>query len=327
MTGAKAKRELVVSDLTLRAATIEDAAFAADVATAAHPDDPEDPTLWRNGWQNEARILLSERFVASRGGRPVGYAARRRAREEAQRFDRIHAELLPDVRTPVRLEALFALLEDRAYEEGGRRFVASAWDSDTVLGEALGRRGFREERRQRFWQLDLRANRANLERMARESRERMRAQGVAILTLAADDDPEKYRKLWRMSEEAGRDVPRSTALIETPFDVFMEWMRSPDLHEDRIWIARAGDDIVGVSQLSFPPVRGVVSTDWTATARSVRGQGVARALKCETLLQAVALGVPLVRTDNDWRNAPILHLNESMGYELRGEKLMFLKAP
>ena len=50
------------------------------------------------------------------------------------------------------------------------------------------------------------------------------------------------------------------------------------------------------------PVRGVVSTEWTATARSVRGRGIARALKCETVAQAIALRVDRVRTGNDAAN-------------------------
>jgi hypothetical protein len=82
---------------------------------------------------------------------------------------------------------------------------------------------------------------------------------------------------------------------------------------------------VGISQLAYPPVRGVVATDWTGTARKVRGRGVARALKCETLMQAIALGVDRVRTDNDSANAPILYINETMGYRIRVEGIQFLK--
>jgi hypothetical protein len=66
--------------------------------------------------------------------------------------------------------------------------------------------------------------------------------------------------------------------------------------------------------LAYPPTRGNVWTDWTGTGRKVRGRGVARALKLETVMQAMALGTKRVRTENDGANAPILHLNEEMGY-------------
>jgi hypothetical protein len=57
----------------------------------------------------------------------------------------------------------------------------------------------------------------------------------------------------------------------------------------------------------------------------VRGKGVARALKCETVMQAIDLGIDRVRTDNDSQNAPILHINASMGYRIVGEMIQFIK--
>jgi hypothetical protein len=57
----------------------------------------------------------------------------------------------------------------------------------------------------------------------------------------------------------------------------------------------------------------------------VRGKGVARALKCETVMQATALSVDRVRTDNDSKNKPILHINDSMGYRPRPEMIQLIK--
>jgi GNAT superfamily N-acetyltransferase len=94
------------------------------------------------------------------------------------------------------------------------------------------------------------------------------------------------------------------------------WFENPGVRQDRFWIAREGDDIVGMSVLEFPISRNLPWTAFTGTARKVRGRGVARALKYETLAQAIALGFKAVRTQNDGANAPILHLNEEMGYEL-----------
>jgi len=37
-------------------------------------------------------------------------------------------------------------------------------------------------------------------------------------------------------------------------------------------------------------------------------------VKMETLAQAIELGVGSVRTDNDQRNAAMLHINEQLGY-------------
>jgi RimJ/RimL family protein N-acetyltransferase len=72
-----------------------------------------------------------------------------------------------------------------------------------------------------------------------------------------------------------------------------------------------------MSYLKFPPVRGSVFTGYTCCDPGYRGRGIARAVKLQTLAQAVELGVPVVRTDNDSENAPMLHINETLGYVRR----------
>ena len=42
-------------------------------------------------------------------------------------------------------------------------------------------------------------------------------------------------------------------------------------------------------------------------------------------MQAIALGVDRVRTDNDSANTPILHINETMGYHRRPDLVQYLK--
>jgi GNAT superfamily N-acetyltransferase len=318
---------MTVADLALRPATLDDAAFAADMYTALQPDDPEDPELWRDWWANVDPAATVERFIAVRDGKPVGLAGMQHAAWEKmpERYARIMAELIPGLRTADRLSALLAFGEGRAREDGALRGTSWAWEWDRPRIDVVTSRGYREERRERFWELDLVEQRGKVEEMTRTSREKMRAQGIRILTVADDRDPEKRRKIWRMSEEASQDTPRTVPWVATPFEVFEKWFASPGIREDRMWIARVGDDVVGISALAYPPVRGVVATDWTGTARSVRGKGVARALKCETVMQAIALGVDRVRTDNDFRNAPILHINASMGYRPRPEMIQFIK--
>ena len=205
-------------------------------------------------------------------------------------------------------------LEERAHASGTRIFAAYAREDDTWLAQWLAAHGYRQERGSKAWQLDLVAQRRKLEEMAVESREKMRAAGITIHTIDKDGDPEKFHKIHEMSEEAASDVPTTIPHVRQPFEVFAKWFEAPTVRLDRMWIAREGDDIVGISVLSYPPTRGNVWTDWTGTSRKVRGRGVARALKLETVMQAIAIGVTSVRTENDGENAPILHLNEQMGY-------------
>ena len=316
-------------DLELRPATLDDAALVADIDTEAHPDEPEDPQLMRHWWSMIAtdKGHRSARFIALRDGAAVGYARWDHPLWDRmpERFIRISAELRPAARTATRLSAMYGTLEQRSRDEEARSATTWSWEHDQLRGEMLAERGYRETRRERFWELDLARERDRITSMTAASRERMTKERIHIGTLDRDVDPAKWEKLKRMSDEAELDVPTTIPHVLVDMEEWMKWFDSPGLRRDRIWIAREGDDIVGISMLVYPPVRGVVQTDWTGTARKVRGRGVARALKCETLMQAIALGVDRVRTDNDSANVPILHINETMGYRRRPDMVQYLK--
>jgi GNAT superfamily N-acetyltransferase len=318
---------LRAGDVALREAKLSDAEFVADMETAIRPDDPRDPVTLKDYWRNPEENVKVERFIGEIGGERVAYAHQHHVLwRTPKRYGNVSGDLLPSHRTPARLDVLLAAMEARSRAEGTRTFTTWCWEDDLLRVGVLEARGFVEERRQRFWELDLVAQRAKLDTMAAESRAKMREQNIRVLTIDRDGDPEKWKKLWRMSEEAIRDIPTTEPSTETTFDDFMKWMRSPGLHEDRIWIARDGDAILGVSILSYPPKRGVVSTDWTGVARAGRGRGIARGLKYETVMQAIALGVDRIRTDNDFKNTPILHINETMGYQRRTDSIQFMRS-
>jgi GNAT superfamily N-acetyltransferase len=317
---------LKAGDVLLREAKLSDAEFVADVETATRPDEPRDPIIMKDYWRNPEENTTIERFIGELGGDRVAFAVQRHELwKTPKRYGNVSGDLMPAQRTPTRLDALFAAMEERSRADGTKTFTTWSWEDDALCVGVLTKRGYHDERHQRFFELDLVAERGKLEAMAAESRAKMREQKIRVLTIDRDADPEKFRKVWQMSEEASRDVPRTAPYREQSFDDFMKWMRSPGLHHDRIWIARDGDALLGVSMLSYPPKRGVVATDWTGVARAGRGRGVARALKYETVMQAISLGVDKVRTDNDFKNTPILHINETMGYKRRRDGIQFMR--
>src|SRR5436190_3993421 len=319
--------ERMTNGLHFRDATLDDATFYADVFTALRPTRPTDPVVERYWWEQPDDTYVSRRWVVQRHGRDIGVATFDHpawARLRVPHGD-IGGDLSPDRRDRATLGALLAEMERRLVAEGARRVAVRANEDDELRIATILARGFHEDRRHRRWLLDLGENGTRIAEMATESRARMRAEGIRVLTLDQDADPDTYRKVWRMNEEAVQDVPTTLPNVEETFEDTMRWLRAPDMHEDRIWLAREGDDIVGVSVLGYPPVRGVVGTAWTATARRVRGRGIARALKCETLVQAIALGVDRVQTGNDGANDPILHINASMGYRPWVGAINFLK--
>jgi mycothiol synthase len=306
----------VQASLTYRPASLDDTAFAADMATALRPDEPEDAASWKHWWKSTDPEWIVERFIIERDGQPIGFTNHNHApwSKLPKKYGRLGADFRPEHRSDDAWDQAYTFIEGRSKATGTEIYSTYAREDDERLIRWLGGRGYKEERRGKAWELDLIARRAAIEEMARESRAKMRDAGVKIHTIDKDDDPQKFQKIHEMSEEAATDTPTTIPHVREPFEQFMKWFDSPSVRLDRMWIARDGDDIVGISVLAYPPTRGNVWTDWTATARKVRGRGMARALKLETVMQAIGLGVKRVRTENDGENAPILHLNELMGY-------------
>jgi RimJ/RimL family protein N-acetyltransferase len=183
--------------------------------------------------------------------------------------------------------------------------------------EVLAGIGYREVRRQRISELDLVEGRERLLAGAGRHRDHVTSQGVRLLTLDRDSDPDRMTKLYELMMEADQDVPSTVPWPTKPFEVWKSInFGNPGIRQDRFWIAREGDAIVGLSMLQFPPVRGLPWTALTGTSRAARGRGIARALKYETVAQAISLGCERIRTNNDSDNAAILHINEEMGYRL-----------
>jgi len=304
--------------LHFREATLDDADLVADLDSAITPDDPRDGAILRFWWTPHLAGERAQRWVWVEDGVARGFvfAGHSQWHEGQTRYGRASARLHPDA------------WNEQSYVDAWSR--AEAWLKDANAEVAvsrvredleaelalLDRLGFREVRRDRRWRLDLVRGRDRLLAAAEKTRAEMRGQGVTLLTVDQDDDPDKLRKLYELDMETTEDIPKT---VPPPVPSFEEWsamsFEHPGHRADRMWIAREGDEIVGLSFIAYPPSRGIPWTSFTCTARRVRGRGIARALKYQTAAQAIALGAKYVQTDNDAANAPILHLNDEMGYE------------
>jgi GNAT superfamily N-acetyltransferase len=305
--------------LDLRPATLDDVEIVAHLEATRDPEDPRDPELMRYWWTSGSLGQVHSRLVAVRDGQAVAYvgAGHERWAEDPERFGTIRVVIRADAWSQLEFARLVGEGERWLRSEGVITAVARVREDFKHEVEELVRIGYREVRRMRFSELDLIANREALLAGAGEQRLKMRAQHVALMALSDDGDPDRLSKLYEMTVAAEQDIPSTVPIPRQPFD---EWMRgtfdNPGLRQDRFWIAREGETIVGLSFLEFPPVRGLPWTGFTATSKSVRGRGIARALKYESMAQAIELGYERVRTANDDANAPMLHINAEMGYRL-----------
>jgi hypothetical protein len=305
--------------LDLRPATLDDAATVADLEATRDPKDPRDPQMLRFWWSMASLDEETVRLIAPGRGSAVAFvgAGHRRWDGTEQRFGSIRPILDSDAWTEAGYSHLVSTGEAWLRAERATTSVARVGDNFEREVAVLAGLGYREMRRHRLSELDLVAGRERLLADAVRHREHVTGQGVQLITLDRDTDPDHFTKLYELMTEADEDIPTTVPWHRIPFELWKSInFENPGIRLDRFWIAREGDAIVGLSMLQFPPVRGVPWTALTGTSRAVRGRGIARALKYETVAQAMNLGSKLVRTGNDGANAPILHLNKEMGYRL-----------
>jgi GNAT superfamily N-acetyltransferase len=306
-----------LANLELRPASLDDAAMVADLETARNPDEPRDPAMLRFWWSASPPDEVFTRQIAVREGvaHAYLYAAHLPWEKNEERFCTVRVAVHPQVWSESLLDSLLQTAESWLRGEGGAIAVARARQSFEGDLHAMGLRGYREVRQARNWQLDLVAGKDRLLEGRERSRQRMADEGIVMVTLAEDADPDRIAKMYELHMAAEQDIPTTVPFQLMKYDEWHHlWFDNPGIRADRVWLARERDAIVGLSAIEYPPVRGHPWTALTATSRAVRGRGIARALKYETVVQAIALGATRIGTTNDGENAPILHLNAEMGY-------------
>jgi RimJ/RimL family protein N-acetyltransferase len=302
-----------------RSAALDDAELASDLMSASYPAMKHDPVMVRFRWENLRQGYEAGRYIAEQGGKPVAFLAWMHGPWEKLPERHCEVELWLD-RAHLderRLEDMWAWIGEKAVEQGSLVLLAYCAEDEPEMLEALARLGYARERAAKVWVLDLREHGPRLVDEAEGARDRMEREGVRLTTVAEWEDGDKLRKLHRLNERTIQDVPHSLPIVPELFEDFVKRFQSPDRRLDRWWIAVDGDRLVAMSYLKFPPVRGTIWTGFTCTDRDYRGRGIARAVKLQSLAQAVELGVPSVQTDNDSENAPMLHINETLGYVRR----------
>jgi len=308
-----------VPTLSYRPAALDDAELASDLMMASYPAMTHDPVMVRYRWEHPRSGYDAARFIAEIDGRPIAFLAWLHG-PWAKLPDR-HCEVevwlsLAELDRRL-LVTLWSWIGDAAVAEGSGLLLAYCGEDEPEMLGSLALLGYQPVRVEKLWELDLVAHGARLAGEAEKTCVAMSAQGIELTTLEAWGDGDKLQKLYELDSITRQDIPTSLPILGEAFSDFERRTQAPDRRSDRTWIAVTSGRPVAMSYLKFPPVRGTVWTGYTCTHPDHRGRGLARAVKLQTLAQAANIGVPVVRTDNDAENAPMLHINERLGYVRR----------
>lgn len=144
------------------------------------------------------------------------------------------------------------------------------------------------------------------------------AEGIRMVSLAGlreEGWPDLNRRLCALMNEVRLDVPRSepaTPLTQEVFDTAV--LGDFGLIPEAYMVAERGGELLGQTALFTNGESEDLFTGLTGVVRAVRSQGVATALKVQSLLVAQEWGARRVITDNASTNAAMLAVNDRLGF-------------
>jgi GNAT superfamily N-acetyltransferase len=316
-----------VIEPTFRPATLDDAELASDLMTAAYPSFAVDPVLTRYRWEHPRKGWAYGGFIAEMSTKSIAYVnwLHGPPEQDPERHCEVGVALDQSSLEVGLLTHLWRWATDQAAGLGSLMLEAYAAEDEPEMLEALARVGYVRDRLEKVWELDLGLHGSRLMTEAEQERTEAAGRGYEVTTVARWEAPQKFEALHALDTLTRKDIPTTFPILPETFENFMERLRSPDRPHDRWWIAVRDGNPVAMSYLRFPPIRGCVWTGYTCCHPDHRGRGIARAVKLQSLAQAVVVGVPYVYTDNDSENAPMLHINERLGYGPRPGLIGLLK--
>jgi mycothiol synthase len=140
---------------------------------------------------------------------------------------------------------------------------------------------------------------------------------IRILSVAElrETVPDWIGRLHELYVETEDDVPMQFPIDQMSRDDFEALMLGRKLLPEGFLVAVDGDEFVGLTQ----PDRvdgddDVIAQEMTGVAAKARGRGIATALKVAAATWAKDTGYRSIRTYNAKSNAPMLAVNEKIGF-------------
>jgi GNAT superfamily N-acetyltransferase len=207
----------------------------------------------------------------------------------------------------------YDFLAHQAIELGAQEFISECKDNDPDSLTFAQNRGFEIRRHAFESHLDLKTwNPEILLPIVQE----VKAQGIRFTSLEAEGNTETaQRKLFALNTAAAGDNPSSDGRSRNTFENFKSKILSADwFRADGQILAVKGERFVGLSAIGFESDGVTAFNAFTGIDQAYRGRKIAQALRILATQYAISKGAQVVVTDNDSENAPMLAINDKMGY-------------
>ena len=156
---------------------------------------------------------------------------------------------------------------------------------------------------------------------------RLSDEGISISTLAEERvrDPRCVEKLYELETVLRQDDPARSQLAPPAYNAreALMWLEMPYVIPGAYFIAKRGDEYIGVSDVSlFDAMPGGLTQGFTGVRPNYRRRGLATALKLHGIVYAQTNGYQFIQTFNRPQQTAIRALNEKLGFTLAFESLM-----
>jgi RNA polymerase sigma factor (sigma-70 family) len=290
----------------------------SDIASTRSSDDTPGHELWLSRRQqfDESRYFRRHYVLENaRTKRIIAYGAV----EQTIYLPRYVLVLLADphwLKSGVGDQLLDRLMDD-LHEAKAITVSCRLRAADVELLALLKQRGFTETARI----LDLRLNlaKADSSRLA-QLEERVAGQGISISTFAEERVANAgcVEKLYELNSILSQDDPARSPFTSPRYNAreALMWLEMPYVLPDAYFIAKHGDEYIGVSDVSlYDAVPGGLTQGFTGVRREYRRQGLATALKLCGIRYGQANGYQIIQSFNKPEQLSMLELNEKLGFE------------
>lgn len=151
--------------------------------------------------------------------------------------------------------------------------------------------------------------------------EKVKDRGITVISLAAErsSDPRCVEKLYELTTTLHEDDPYRAPLSPPAYDAREAalWLDMPYILPDAYFIAKDGDQYVGISDVSlFEALPHGVTQGFTGVRREYRRHGIGMALKLCAIQYARLHDYKIIQSFNRPIQSAVLALNQKLGFQV-----------